>query len=283
MRKWIKSLMLLAGVALVLILAIACDAFRRFRAVPAWYRHLDLSVTQREVLAQRAFNKFADIQNAAAQARQDEISGQAEESTSAPAPIVVSFSDDELNAFVEKWASYANWKSNYDRYVDGPIINIADGNILLAAQVKDLGAILSVEMSPQIDANQRLDLHLDRVIAGRLRLPEILVHSYEKRLASGLEENLPRWQRGAAIDSNGAANNDLISAAMARLFLHALNHTPADAVLFLPLVEHHANLPVRICAVSSADHQLTMTVLPLNAKERAALVAHIQSSDPTER
>jgi uncharacterized protein YpmS len=279
MRKWTKSLMLLAGLLLIFVLAIAGDAFRRFKGVPAWYRHPTVSAAQRELLAQRAFNKFTEIQNAAALARQDEISEQADGSSFSPNSIVVSFSDDELNAFVEKWASFANSKSDYDRYVDDPIINIAQGQVLLSAQVKDLGAIVSLELSPQIDANGRLDLHLDRVVAGRLRLPEIFVRPYEQHLTHGLEQNLPRWRQEAAIDSDGAANSDLISAAIARLFIHTLNHSSADAVLFLPLVEHHANVPVRVRAVMVTDHNLTMSVLPLNAKERAELVQRVRGND----
>ena len=279
MRKWIKSLMLLVALLLVAILAVVYGSFRLFKGAPDWYHRSTVSIAQREILARRAFNKFADIQNAAALARRDEIAGQAASSPSTPAPIVVSFSDDELNAFFEKWANYANWKSNYDRYVQDPLIILQDGHLILAGQVLDLDAVVSLELDPRIDSDGQLDLHLDRVLAGRLPLPRILIGPYKARLTATLRENLPRWRHFAATDSDGTANSALISASMARLFIHTLDHTSADPILFLPLVESHANVPVRVCDVKVEDHNLTMTVLPLSGAERDALVKRVKNDE----
>jgi hypothetical protein len=283
MRKWIKSLMLLVALLLVIILAVVYGSFRLFKGAPDWYHRWAVSPADREVLARQAFNKFANIQNAAALARRDEIAGQAANSPSLPVPIVVSFSDDELNAFFEKWANYANWKSNYDRYVQDPLIILQEGHLILAGQVLDLDAVVSLELNPRIDPDGRLDLRLDRVLAGRLPLPGMLIGPYKARLTATLRQNLPRWRQQAAIDSDGTANSALISASMARLFIHTLDHTSADPILFLPLVQSHANVPVRVCDVKLDDHNLTMTVLPLNAGERQALVKRIKAEEPTAR
>jgi uncharacterized protein YpmS len=237
-----------------------------------------MSSAGRELLARRALNKFANIQNAAALARRNEMAADPNAAGS-PVSIDVSFSDDELNAFFEKWANYANWKSNYDRYVEDPLVIIEADRLVLAGQVKDLDAVVSLEFDPQIDAKGKLDLRLERVLAGRLPLPDLFIQSYKDRLTADLGANLPRWRERAAIDSDGAANSELISASMARLFIHALDHTPADPVLFLPLVERRANVPVRVCAVRVEDHNVTMTVLPLDAKERAALLQRIKGKE----
>ena len=284
MRKWTKSLMLLAALFLVTILAVVYGGFRMFKGAPDWYRHSTLSAADREILARRAFNKFADIQNAAALVRRDEIASLSRQATDAAAvpaaSIVVSFSDDELNAFFEKWASYANWKSNYDRYVNDPLIILQDDRLILAGKVKDLDAVVSLELDPRIDADGRLNLHLKRILAGRLPLPQMFIGPYKDRLTAHLRQSLPRWRQLAAIDADGAANSELISASMARLFIHTLNHTSADPILFLPLVERHANVPVKVRAVKVEDHTVTMTVLPLDAKERAALVERIRADEP---
>jgi uncharacterized protein YpmS len=280
MRKWIKSLMLLAALLLVGALAVVYGGFRMVKGAPDWYRRSILSVQQREILARSAFNKFADIQNAAALARRDEIASHFSQADVAPpVPIVVSFSDDELNAFFEKWANYANWKSNYERYVDEPLVILQDDHVILAGQVKELDAVVSLELNPQIDPANRLDLHLESILAGRLPLPDLFIGPYKERLTARLEQNLPRWRAAAAIDSDGAANSALISAAMARLFIHTLNHTSADPVLFLPLVEHNANVLVRVCSVKVEGHNLTMTVVPLSAGEREALLKRIQADE----
>jgi hypothetical protein len=271
MRKWIKRLMLLVALCLVTILAVIYGSFRMFKGLPAWYPRPVVSPAEREVLARHAFNKFADIQNAAALARQEQIAGEVNGSAIGPSPIVVFFSDDELNAFFEKWENYADWKTEYERYVDQPVIIIQENKIILAGRVKDLDAVVSVELSPRLDADGRLDVGLDRVLAGRLPLPDVVIQHFKDRLSRHLRENLPQWQEHAAIDSDGAANSALISATMARLFIHALDHTDSDPVLFVPLVERHANVPVRVTALTVADHELTMTVLPLDAGGRDKL------------
>jgi hypothetical protein len=280
MRKWIKRLMLLVALFLVSILAVAYGGIRMFKGAPEWYRRAGMSPAQRELLARRAFNKFADIQNAAALARQGQLASASSTPDAAVLPIVVSFSDDELNAFFEKWENYANWKSNYERYVDDPLIVNQDNRIILAGEVKELGAVVSLQFAPRIQPDGRLDLHLDRILAGQLPLPGVFIHPYQDRLTDNLRTELPRWRARAALDSEGAANSDLIFATMARLFLHALDHTSADPVLFLPLVERRANVPVRIRDVKVEDHNVTMTVLPLDGKERAALLARIKAEEP---
>jgi uncharacterized protein YpmS len=279
MRKWIKSLMLLAALFLVTILAVIYGGFRMFKGAPDWYRRSVMSPARREVLARRAFNKFADIQNAAALARQNQMTASSNDPSSPSAPLVVSFSDDELNAFFEKWANYANWKANYERYVEDPIIFIQDHHIIIAGRVNDLDAVVSLQFAPRIDGAGKLDLDLERVLAGRLPLPDLVVDPYKDRLTATLRADLPRWRSQAAIDADGAANSQLISAAMARLFIHTMDHTPADAILFLPLVERHANVPVRICQISISDHNVTMTVLPLDAKGREPVLESIKRKD----
>jgi uncharacterized protein YpmS len=279
MRKWIKRLMLLLALFLVSILAVVYGGFRMFKGVPQWYRHIAFSPAQREILASHALNELANIQNAAALARRNEMAGDGNALADSPVPIDVSFSDDELNAFFEKWENYANWKSNYERYVEDPLILIQQNRLILAGQVTDLGAVVSLQFDAQINPQGKLALEIDRVLAGRLPVPDMIIARYRDRLTAHLRVNLPRWRQGAAIGSDGAANSDLISASMARLFLHMLDHTPADPVLFLPLVERHANVPVRVCAVMVEDHNLKMTVLPLDAKERAALLSRIRADE----
>jgi uncharacterized protein YpmS len=280
MRKWFKRLLLIIALLLVTLLAAVYGGFRMLKGAPDWYHRPAISPARREFLARRAFNKFATIQNAAALARQNQIIAGANLSSPSLVPIVISFSDDELNAFFEKWENFANWKSNYERYVDDPQIIVEDNQLILAGQVKEFGTVVSLQFDPRIDQTGRLDLHLQRVLVGELPLPGVFIRMYQDRLTSVLQENLPRWRQRAAIDANGAANSDLISASTARLFIHALSHTSADPVLFLPLVERRANVPVRIVDVKVEGHDVTMTVLPLDNDERSALLARIRADEP---
>jgi hypothetical protein len=266
--------MLLAGMLVIAAALLLYGAIHLFKGAPDYYRQPAISAARREVLAQRALHKFADVQNAAALARQNQLS-----TDRSAQPIIVSFTDDELNAFFQKWEAYANWQASYQRYLEDPLIIIRDDHIILAAEVKELDAIVSLQFAPEIAPNGQLDLKMDRVLAGNLPLPDVLIDPYKDRLSSMLTRNLPDWRAGAAINPDGAANADLISAAMARLFIHALHHQPADAVLFLPLVERRANVPVRISDVKLQDHTVTITVLPLTPDEREALADRIKGEE----
>jgi hypothetical protein len=274
MRTWVKRLLATVLLLILGIAAVAYGGFRMFKGAPAWYRRPLSSAGERELLARRAFNKFANIQNAAALARQDQLEAGA---TVLPAaPIAVTFSDDELNAFFEKWESYANWKSNYDRYFDNPLILIEDRHLVLAAGVKDLGSVISVGFDPRMDSAGKLRLELDRVQAGQLPMPGVVTEPYRQRLESTLRASLPRWEGAAAVNPDGAANVSLISAAMAKLCLHMLAHEPAEPLLFLPLVQRRANVPVRILDIRLEDHTVNLLVRPLDLRERAALVAQVR-------
>ena len=132
MRSWVKRLILIAGSLLVIVAAVLFLSVRLLRGTPEWYRRSTATFADREAAARRAFNKFAGIESAAAHFRADHESTSTTHQDGKSAPITVSFSDDELNAFFEKWSNFENWKQNYDHYVDDPIIILRTGQILLA-------------------------------------------------------------------------------------------------------------------------------------------------------
>src|SRR4051812_49696380 len=90
--------------------------------------------------------------------------------------------------------------------------------------VKDLGAILSVHFKPSLDADGRLRLQLERVLAGRLPLPASMWNKYSASLERTILRNLSRFQRQAKLDASGAANSPAVSAAMSKLLLAVLYH-----------------------------------------------------------
>src|SRR4051812_8079455 len=133
MRKWMKRLLLVVGIALALLVATALTGLWMIRAEPAFYRRITLTPEQREAAAQRATNKLATIQNQAARLRAAPASTRI---VNAGDEITVSFTADELNAFFEKWSNFQNWKASYQPYVEDPVVILQDGRIILAARVK---------------------------------------------------------------------------------------------------------------------------------------------------
>jgi hypothetical protein len=120
-----------------------------------------------------------------------------------------------------------------------------------------------------------LDLELDQVLAGRLPLPQTFLDRYRTSARTRLEAALPGLQHKAEFKPDGSANAEAMSAAMAKLFLHVLRGEAAEPVLFLP-VRNERSIPVRLTDVAVDDKTLTLTVKPLNAAERVALLERIR-------
>ena len=294
MRSWSRRLAVIVVALLAIVAIVGGTSYRLLRGTPQWYRRSTATLAQKEESARSAFNKFAGIVNAAAairSARQHPSStSPADALIRAPSQIIeVSFTDDELNAFFEKWASFKDWKKTYEPYIDEPIINLRAGSMILAAKVKDLDTVVSIEFEPMlippldhgVDSEEQLNLRISRILGGRLPLPDAFARPYLHRITDALRSHLPAWRANATILPDGGANESLICASLARLLIHTLEHEPADPILFLPVVEKQANVPVRIVAVNIKDHVLTMSVTPLDSDGRRKLLQRIQASDPT--
>ncbi len=278
--KFFKRVLLLLSVLLGVAVVCCALGLWLFRAEPDWYKRPTFTAEQREAAAQRATNKLALIQNQAARARAQERMNR-DGATTVPATnpagnaITVSFTDDELNAFFDKWVAWNDWKAGYERYISDPVIFLNDGRIILAARAKELNTVASLHFGPKIDSQGRLHVGLDRVLGGNLPRPAAVLGDYRRRLAQSMRQRLPQWRAAAAMDRSGAPNSSAISATMAALLLHVLADEPAYPVLFLPLVDRGA-VAVKLSAVKVENRALTLTVEPLSAAERAALLERIK-------
>jgi len=287
-RKIFRRILLAAAVLLTVKLAAVSVGMLLFRGTPEWYhpRHMDAQV--REKAAQSATNKLATIHNEAARLRRDERMAERSNhpSTMPSEPIVVSFTEDELNAFFDKWAGFNEWKSKYERYVTDPVILLDEGRLILAARVKDLNTVASLHFAPRITEAGELDFELVRILGGNLPLPEMVLSRHQTRLRAALMSRLPGWRRTASMDSAGAPNLSAVAAEMSTMALDMLSHEPADPVLFLPLVDASLkarSVPVWLTGVQIENHTLTMQVRPMNAAERDALLKRIREGPPMQQ
>ncbi len=285
-KKAVRRLLAAVAIALGLIVLIGSIGIILLRAEPEFYQLPKLTIEEFEAAAQRAVNKLAMIQNEAARIRveQNPSRGQSRPTT-APAEsrrITVSFTQHELNAFFEKWSNFNNWKSSYERYITEPAIILEDGRIIFAARMKEVDAIASLHFEPRIDRDGKFELELERVLAGRLPLPEAVMNRYRQRLVGGLTRHLPSWRHGATLDRRGMLNTNAILATMGSMLINIVDHEPADPIVFLPLVERGA-VAVKLTEVRIENHTLTMTVEPLSAAERAELLRHIKEPSASAR
>jgi hypothetical protein len=293
-HKWLKRLLLVVAIFLVALLGTTLVLWRMVRAQPDFYHVVSLPREQIEAAAQSATNKFATIHNQAARIHAGARAAKAAQNPSgstrdpvasspstSPNAISVTFTDTELNAFFEKWSNFQNWKGGYERYVTDPVVILKDGRIIIAGKLKDADLIASLHFEPKVTPDGKLDLQLVRVLGGTLPLPEALVSGYEQKIVDALRRNLPGWQQGAAFDSSGAANRQLIAATMSKFCVRVLNHEPSEPVLFLPIFGQRGSVPVHLTHVQIDDGSMTLTVEPLNHEQQAALLEHARSEEKT--
>ena len=277
--KWTKRLLLLILFLAIFVGAILAGAFFLSRGQPDWYAHHALDPAQLEAAAARAERQMQrTLSWAQDQQAYEESSAKGRPTTNPSRTIDVSFSEDELNGFFQKWDSTFGWSNAYSAYLSEPQIALRDGRLILGATAKDLGSVLSVELTPRLDNNQ-LHVSVTRVLAGKLPLPSTFWNRYRQQLVSMVTSDLPRWRSGAEISPQGGANTDAVSIAMGELLIDTLEDRPAPPVLFLPysMQSRPRSLPVKVTDLRIQDRTLTMTVEPLNAHERKTLLDELRS------
>ncbi|MGH7192312.1 MAG: hypothetical protein ACREJM_02120 [Candidatus Saccharimonadales bacterium] len=278
--KWLKRLALLVVFLAVFAGALGAAGWWLTRRPPDWYAHRQANPRE---MAQAASRAEREVQRTLSWA-QDQQAYSVSSDTGTPSTkparsLQISLTQDELNGFFQKWDSTFGWSRRYGSYLSDPQIVIRDDRLILAATVKDTGSVLSVEFSPRLE-DGKLQMPLERVLAGRLPLPQAFWDRYRQGLESAIDARLPDWEQGADITPAGAANSDAVAAAMSELLLDVLAARPAKPVLFLPysVGNNPRSFPVKLTSVQIADKTLTLTMEPMTPPERHALLDSIRTT-----
>ena len=283
-RRWIKrSLLAIAAV----LTGAAALSYWAFKGTPDYYHRPQLSPQERADAADRADEKIIRTRYWAnelwAQEQRDIVDGAgattaAATRTRAAQSYTVSFTENELNAFFEKWSN--SWEARYANRVKDPAVVLRDDRIILLGTVSEIGAIASFHFQPLIDDQGRLRLTLESVRAGRLPMPEMIWAAQRDRLVAGLQQRLPAWQSKATIAPNGVANREAVAAHMSKLLFDVLARRPREPVLFLPFEDDGRAVPVQLTSVRITDGELTLTVESMPPADRAALLERIREPVP---
>lgn len=282
--KWLKRLLLLVVFFAIFSGAILAAGWWMSRRPPEWFSRRHATPQEQEAAAHRADLQVQRTLNwAADQQAYTDSRRVGPPSTQPERKLEVALSEDELNGFFQKWDQSFGWSRRYDPYIADPQIVLRDGQLLIAAMVKDMGTVVTVEFAPRLEAGS-LRMPVERVMAGRLPLPQSFWSTYQRELIDKLKQNLPRWQDGARIRDNGTANSDAVAAAMTELLLDILRNKPARPFLFLPynVSNSQRSLPVKLTDVQIANRVLTLTVEPLNAQDRDILLQSIRAPETNE-
>jgi len=264
----------------VLALAVGGSSWWLSRGEPEWYQPKQTDPKELAAASDRAEKQIERTLSWA----QDQQVYTATHAAGVKAPAEptrstdIKFSQTELNGFFQKWDTTFGWSHSYSAYVDDPMVVLRDEKLLFAGRVKELGAVVSVELWPRLE-NDQLRISVTRVLAGRLPLPRALWSRYITALSNTVEGNLDNWRSFAEITPRGA-NTSAVSAAMGELLIDALHDQPSSPVLFLPIAGSSRGLPVQITGVSIDNETLSLTVRSLSIDEQKLLLAHIRSDSP---
>jgi hypothetical protein len=277
---------LFALVLLIVGLAIAGWLVRgRILARPSWYVRPVMDVETRAAAANSMDQKLIGTWNAALHAHAEELRARhanpaSEPATTQPAQaIVLEATEDEINASFNKWKATAGWNAGTGKYLREPVLAVEDGTIILAATVswKGMDTVVSLHFAPRLDG-EKLLVGLSRVTVGILPVPRSYFRGQVKAVTEAMDQKLPALRDAAHLSPRGWTDAATMQAAMAELLIDAVNDLPAEPALFLP--EPHGGkdlryLPVRIIGIDISDKTLTLTVRPMDADQREALLRHI--------
>jgi len=267
----------------ILAIVVALLGLYLLRRAPDWYARAVLTDEERAMLARESETQLLRAREYAAAAHAAEARSATNPSFSpTPSePFVAEFSQEGINSIVEKWGDLNDWRAGYEQYVKDPIIIFRKDRIILAGLVKDFGAVVSLHFAPKIDDKGQMRLDLVKVLGGNLPMPESMYAGYRERITNGLKRKMIGWQREAAINSDGTANTQATVASLARMMLAALNGQPSDAVLFLPAATgKDGSVPMRVTHLTVNDAALSMTIRPLKADERSAIIERLKQPPP---
>jgi hypothetical protein len=284
--KWLKSLLRIVALLVVLIAIGAGVGWYLLRGRPSWYDGVVPDPAARQAAAVRAENELKRTIDWAASQQAEEraalYAARTSPATSAPATapttrrsLTVTFSEQELNAAFEKWETAYDWRDAYGDSISNPRIVLHEGRLIVAGDVKDMGTLISLHFHPRVDEKGRLLLELERILGGRLPLPESAFDGYRAKVEQKVLASLPGLQRGAKFKPDGSANDKAVAACFAELLLHVQEREPAEPVLFLP-ANQGACVPVKLTDVAIEGKSIALTVQLMNAAERAALLEQIR-------
>lgn len=267
----------------ILLIAGALAAAYLLRRAPSFYARPNLTAEQRSTLAREAQNQLVRAREFAQSARLAEARSATNPAATLPGPMVVTFSQDQVNALIDRWGGVGDWRASYEKYIDDPVVIFQKDRIIVAGLAKDLGTVISMHFATAVDDEGNLNVTLERVLGGALPMPEGMYGTYRDKLARGLSNRLTQWQRQATLRPDGTVNDDAVVTGMAKMLLGGLTHRPADPYIFLPNAPSgDGAVPMRVTNLEVTKGQAAFTIHPMTASERATMIDRLKHPMPRQ-
>ena len=194
--KWIRRLFFCLMAAIALLFIAGGVGSRMLHGRPGWYKHDAIDPGQREQIAKHVEDKLTDATNwsqSAWSARQHPSAQQP------PAPLEFSLTEEEINAFISKWADLSDSDARVAAVLSDPQVALDNGELTLAATMKELETVVSIHLTPRIDEKGLIHADIEKVMGGQLPLPQAIWDVYAKKLAAHIQSELPAAERNAKL------------------------------------------------------------------------------------
>jgi hypothetical protein len=261
MTKRSRRILLWILTPIILIVIVIAALGAMLKSTPGYYRPLRPDSAGFADAAKRVEDKLIDLRNAAMEHQAARARGQTQ-----PRRMIITLTQDELNAFVLKWAELNALRAQYEAFIDSPMIVFSENAVTFAAEAKQpTRCVVSLHAGIELDAG-KLKLSLDGIYAGRIPVPSTFWDKQLDQLRDELNDELPKWLAKAQIDPVKGANESAIKAAYARLLLSMLAGETSEPVLIIP-VSDNRGVPVKVDVLRINDGKLELTATPLSTEE----------------
>ena len=293
MKKFLK----IAAVVVVLLIVAAAGGgvyvWRGVKAIPKFYSRPVLTGEERlraiESFDRKVLNLQSSLDQAYVRANMDPAAAtqpatqpaaggasQVLAAAEANRPLSVTFTGPELGTYFDKWLRDSGYERRVAKYMTDPRLVLEDGRLILAGQMPEFDAVVSLHFRPSVDEAGVVHLKLEDVYAGRIPLPASAFEKFKRRTAEALVEKVPALQREADISADGFANDAAVQLAAQRQLAELLEEGEVERVVaFLPL-PGRGNVPARVSTLRVDEEGLTLGVELMNRADRAAFLAEIR-------
>lgn len=291
MKKWFKRLFLFTVFLLLLVVAGAFVADKVRKQQPEWYAQITRqNPAEQAEAARRAHDKLSSTVDWAAKSQaaetRERLGTEPDRTTELQPPPEktrqVRFTEEELNGLFSRWSQSPeiNWDQTYGKHLADPAVVLHGGRLVLAGTVTELeNMVVSLHFNPTMTPTGDLSLDLERVMAGRLPMPQVFFDKYREQLVDKLAAALPGYQSEAELAEDGSVNTAAINAAMGKLLLNVLNHRPSEPVLFVR-ANQGDSVPVKLSAIALDERSITLSVGMMTAEERQAFIDDVRRPYP---
>jgi hypothetical protein len=283
--KWKKRILRGSASALAMLLIVGGISWYLYHQNPSWYHPQSASDEDHKTDANQAIQKLGGTFSWAAGIRAQFVRqsrGESKSTEPMAGPNSITLSEDEINAFLQDWNDPETWdlQQGLQQHFSNGRVAMVDRQIILAAESKELGAVLSIVFAPTINDAGKLDLQMQGIFIGRLRIPRAALKGKLGELRQMLADGLAEDQTDVHISTSMVANPQAASASWTRMLIDAIDGRPSEPIIFLPFDLRVTSqlLAVHVTDVQISDGSITLTFEPIGTDRRKEIEDQLKRS-----